>query len=146
MKCLPYELGEKEYAASFPAYTNLEVIAVKLNKKFGNFRTIASVANMRTALKHKVPPNPNHKKPKNNNKDDQEKVTVPYVYVPRGKPIIKSGNLIKAMNNTDTSLFDVARVAGLNIESVRALVSRGGIPEQYSGSVRAFYEDRGVRV
>lgn len=67
-----------------------------------------------------------------------------FIYVPAGEPAIKTRDLIQAMDQTGTSLADVARLADLHIDSVRVLVRRGGIPKPFAWRVRAFYREKGV--
>jgi len=61
-------------------------------------------------------------------------------------PEITNRRLVWVMTETDTTLFDVAVITGLDIDCLRGLVAMGGIPKLYAQPVRDFYEDMGVVV
>lgn len=65
------------------------------------------------------------------------------VSIPFGSAVVKTGRLIRAMDNTDTSAHDIAQVVGLSLEQVQGLISRGGIPQPYAASVKIFYKKLG---
>lgn len=62
------------------------------------------------------------------------------------KPEITNRRLVWAMTKTDTTLFDIAAIIGIDIDHVRGLVAMGGIPKLYAAAVRLMYKKLGERV
>jgi len=62
------------------------------------------------------------------------------------KPEITNWRLVWVMTKTNTTLFDIAAAAGIDIDHVRGLVSMGGIPKLYAKPVKDFYKDMGIVV
>ncbi|MBL4801369.1 MAG: hypothetical protein JKY45_05695 [Emcibacter sp.] len=65
------------------------------------------------------------------------------VLIPFGPAVVKTGRLIRAMDNTGTSLHDIADLTDLGLEQVQGLINRGGIPAAYAARVKDFYKEMG---
>lgn len=86
------------------------------------------------------------KKPKKTIPASRPKKSKPFpyiVYVPRGRAAIATRELVRAMENTDTTVKDLARAADLSEDSIRALINRDGIPEPYASRVRGILKIKG---
>ena len=130
MNGIPFSQAEENYIWACHKDFTCEVVAQKMSFIFGTKRSKRSVYDkLRVLLK--------------NQKKTTDHQQISYVYIPKGKPVIKTGDLVQTMTNTNASLYGIAEVTKLDIDTVRALVNKGGIPEPYDKAVRAFFEERG---
>tara|TARA_R110002072_G_scaffold100778_8_gene222035 strand:- start:1800 stop:2243 length:444 start_codon:yes stop_codon:yes gene_type:complete len=69
---------------------------------------------------------------------------LPYiVYMPPGRAVIRTREIVRAMENTDTTVKDLARAADLSADTIRALIGKGGMPEPYASRVRGILKIKG---
>lgn len=143
--------GEKDFISKYYDYFEIQELTDRLNNIFHNRRSISSIA----VLKSKF------KKDRGIRKDaakvvlERQKVAAltPALYSDVGlslkfksnfHPAIKSKQLIKIMDETNTSLWDIAKAIRLDIDDVRLMTRNGGLPKIYAWPVIKMYRQLGV--
>ena len=132
MKAVPISTAEKNFIWEYRDKLTCAELALKVSAIFGNKRHEKTIYNHIARSRRK------------------EMSLHKYVDVSRllgirnFKPEITNWCLVQAMTETDTTLFDIAATAGLDIDHLRGLIAMGGIPKLHAKPVRDFYKDIGL--
>lgn len=132
MKAVPIGIAEKRFIWEYRNKLTPSEIASKVSTIFGSKRHEKTIYNHIARRRRRE-------------KSSHKYVDVSCLVGTRNfKPEIINSCLVQAMTKTDTTLFDIAAAAGIDIDHLRGLIAIGGIPKLHAKPVRDFYADMGV--